>query len=82
MGDVSLTPGACVPRLARLRPPAALGQEVRRGHQVLPQRSEVGQGQPADSAGLVPPADPDEGPGGLQGEDLGPGGVGETVGGA
>lgn len=35
---------------------------------MLPQRSEVGQGQPADPPRPVPPADPDEGPGGLQGE--------------
>jgi len=56
------------PRLARVRPPAALRQEVRRGHQVLPQRSEVGQGQPADPPRPVAAADPDAGPGGLQGE--------------
>lgn len=36
---------------------------------MLPQRSEVGQGQPADPPRPVPPADPDERPGGLQGED-------------
>jgi len=60
---------ALCPRLARLRLTAALGQEVRRGHQVLPQRSEVGQGQPADPQRPVPAADPDERLGGLQGED-------------
>ena len=36
---------------------------------MLPQRSEVGQGQPADPPGPVPPADPDEGPGGVPGEE-------------
>lgn len=36
---------------------------------MLPQRSEMGQGQPADPSRLVPAADPDERPGGLQGKD-------------
>ena len=35
---------------------------------MLPQRPEVGQGQPADPARPLPAADPDEGPGGLSGE--------------
>lgn len=38
---------------------------------MLPQRSQVGQGQPADPPRPVPAADPDEGPGGLQGESEG-----------
>ena len=36
---------------------------------MLPQRSKVGQGQPADPPRPVLTADPDERPGGLQGED-------------
>ncbi len=36
---------------------------------MLPQRAEVGQGQPADPEGPLPSADPDERPGGIQGED-------------
>lgn len=36
---------------------------------MLPQCSEMGQGQPADPPRPVPAADPDERPGGLQGED-------------
>lgn len=35
---------------------------------MLPQRPEVGQGQSADPARPVSAADPDEGPGGIQGE--------------
>lgn len=37
---------------------------------MLPQRPEVGQRQPADPPGPVPASDPDERPGGLQGEFL------------
>ena len=48
--------------LARVRPPAALGQEIRRGHQVLQERPQVGQGQHTDSQGSLTPADPDAGP--------------------
>ena len=48
--------------LARIRPPAAVGQEVRRGHQVLQERPQVGQGQHTDSQGSLTPADPDAGP--------------------
>ena len=36
---------------------------------MLPQCSEVGQGQPADPPRPVSAADPDERPGGLQGKD-------------
>lgn len=55
-------------RLARLRPAAALRQEVRRGYQVLPQRPQVGQGQPADPTRSVTASDPDARPRGLQGK--------------
>lgn len=36
---------------------------------MLPQRSEVGQGKPADPARPLPATNPDERPGGIQGEE-------------
>lgn len=51
--------------LARVRPPAPLGAQLRRGDQVLPQRPQARAGKPADPQGSR--STPDSDPGG-QGE--------------
>ncbi len=51
--------------LARVRPAPALRQEVLRGHQVLSQRAQMGQGQSTDPAGSLPAPDPNARPGRL-----------------
>uniref|UniRef100_A0A3B3STV5 N-alpha-acetyltransferase 15, NatA auxiliary subunit n=2 Tax=Paramormyrops kingsleyae TaxID=1676925 RepID=A0A3B3STV5_9TELE len=56
--------------LARVRLASEVRQEVRRGHQMLQKCTEVGQGQSPDPEGPVAAADPDAGPGGLQGNQV------------